>query len=65
MGHWVDTHQSLQEVVACLWVEVPSRPPGAVGRVDLLNEVLGEDVVVVASLDQAKPDQEQPQRNHF
>ena len=64
MGHRVDAHQSPQEVVAGLGVEVAARPPGAVGRVDLLNEVVGEDVVVVASLDQDKPDQEQPQRNH-
>ena len=64
MGHWVDAHQSPQEVVAGLGVEVAARPPGAVGSVDLLNEVLGEDMVVVASLHQAKPDQEQPQRNH-
>ena len=64
MSHRVDAHQSPQEVVTGLWVEVAARPPSAVGRVDLLNEVIGEDVVVVASLDQDKPDQEQPQRNH-
>ena len=65
MGHRVDAHQSPEEVVAGLGVEVAARPPGAVGRVDLLNEMLGQDVVVVASLDQAKPHQEQPERNHI
>ena len=64
MSHRVDAHQSPQEVVTGLWVEVAARPPSAVGRVDLLNEVVREDVVVVASLDQDKPDQEEPQRNH-
>ena len=65
MGHRVDAHQGPQEVVARLGVEVPTRLPSAVGGVDLVNEVLREDVVVVASLDQDKADQEQPQRNHF
>ena len=65
MGHGVDAHQGPQEVVARLWVEVSTRLPSAVGSVDLVNEVLREDVVVVASLDQDKADQEQPQRNHF
>ena len=64
MGHGVDAHQGPQEVVARLWVEVSTRLPSAVGSVDLVNEVLREDVVVVASLDQDKADQEQPQRNH-
>ena len=40
VGHRVDAHQSPEEVVAGLRVEVAARPPGAVGRVDLLNEVL-------------------------
>ena len=64
VGHRVDAHQGPQEVVARLWVEVPTRLPCAVGGVDLVNEVLREDVVVLASLDQDKADQEQPQRNH-
>ena len=64
MGHRVDAHQGPQEVVARLGVEVPTRLPCAVGGVDLVNEVLREDVVVLASLDQDKADQEQPQRNH-
>ena len=64
MGHRVDAHQGPQEVVARLWVEVPTRLPCAVGGVDLVNEVLREDVGVLASLDQDKADQEQPQRNH-
>ena len=64
MGHRVDAHQGPQEVVARLGVEVPASLPCAVGSVDLVNEVLREDVVVLASLDQDKADQEQPQRNH-
>ena len=40
VSHWVDAHQSAEEVVAGLRVEVAARRPGAVGRVDLLNEVL-------------------------
>ena len=59
VSHWVDAHQSAEEVVACLRVEVATRRPGAVGRVDLLDEVLGEDVVVVAAMDEDQPHQEQ------
>ena len=55
VSHWVDAHQSAEEVVAGLRVEVAARRPGAVGRVDLLDEVLGEDVVVVAAMDEDAP----------
>ena len=55
----MDAHQSAEEVVAGLRVEVAARRPGAVGRVDLLDEVLGEDVVVVAAMDEDQPHQEQ------
>ena len=64
VSHWVDAHQSAEEVVAGLRVEVAARRPGAVGRVDLLDEVLGEDVVVVAAMDEDQPHQEQTWRNH-
>ena len=59
VSHWVDAHQSAEEVVAGLRVEVAARCPGAVGRVDLLDEVLREDVVVVAAMDEDQPHQEQ------
>ena len=42
VSHWVDAHQSAEEVVAGLRVEVAARRPGAVGRVDLLNPCIDE-----------------------
>ena len=61
MGHGVDAHQGLQEVVARPRVEVAPRLPGGLRSVDLLDEVLGEDLVVLTSLDQGKSQQEERQ----
>ena len=65
VGQGVDAHQGLQEVVARPRVEVAPRLPSGLRSVDLLDEVLGEDLVVLTSLDQGKSQQEERQENHL
>ena len=65
MGQGVDAHQGLQEVVARPRVEVAPRLPGGLRSVDLLYKVLGEDLVLLTSLDQGKSQQEERQANHL
>ena len=65
VGQGVDAHQGLQEVVARPRVEVAPCLPGGLRSVDLLDEVLGEDLVVLTSLDQSKSHQEESQENHL
>ena len=65
VGQGGDAHQGLQEVVARPRVEVAPCLPGGLRSVDLLDEVLGEDLVVLTSLDQGKSHQEESQENHL
>ena len=65
VGQGVDAHQGLQEVVARPRVEVAPRLPGGLRTVDLLDKVLGEDLVVLTSLDQGKSQHEERQEDHL
>ena len=65
VGQGVDAHQGLQEVVARPRGEVAPCLPGGLRSVDLLDKVLGEDLVVLTSLDQGKSQQEESQENHL